>query len=335
MKIQHFVPSNANAIVLICDQNYLPAARLVAHQLLCQPLINFDVLILTTGRSSQSEELQDSRLQILDMELNPQISSLPHSQRKSTATYARLGIDLLFGDMYRKILYLDCDVWIANRPIGHLFELDMHDYEVAAVRDAAEIIRPTASEWLDYKWRLGLPKTMKYFNSGVMLIDVKNFRRAKVGQRALRYLAEGEYRGAFHDQSALNAVLKGRWLELSPLWNWMFATRLEITEKYNPAIIHFIGSNKPWRDRKAKHAPKYRLEMEQYLSSIGYRSYVEAVPARAQWRRTFGNSAKRITAALIGDRWNNRIEAFMATERFDDVDQGIVSSTSALAPHPG
>jgi hypothetical protein len=28
---------------------------------------------------------------------------------------------------------------------------------------------------------------------------------------------------------------------------------------YRPAIFHLIGSNEPWKDRKAKHHPKYRM----------------------------------------------------------------------------
>src|SRR5262249_50323413 len=151
--------------------------------------------------------------------------------------------------------------------------LDMGDYQIAAVRDAAEIVRPLSAEWTRYKAKLGLPMSAAYFNSGVMLVNVEGFCDAGIGADAIAYLGAGKFVG-HDDQSALNAILSGRWLEISPLWNWMFGTRERMTERYDPAIVHFIGSNKPWKDRKAKHHPKYRAEMQTYLAASGEQDFV-------------------------------------------------------------
>lgn len=325
MELAKLVPAHENAVLLISDERYLPAARFVTAQILAQGSRGFDVVVMTFDCERRSQALFDPRASVVDIRPDARVEALTHSARKSTATYLRLSAIERLRGLYRKILYVDCDIWVGTRPIGRLFDLDFGEHEIAAVRDAAEIIRPDSREWIEYRARLGLPGGARYFNTGIMLIDVEKFCGAAVGLEAISYLAEGRYRGSFHDQSALNAVLAGRWLEISPIWNWMFATRLRITEKYDPAIIHFIGSNKPWRDRKAKHHPKYRTEMRKYLAAAGGGAYVEPVPPLQQWRRSASNALTTAKRVLLGDRRDERIDRYMATAKFADLDAGIVT----------
>jgi lipopolysaccharide biosynthesis glycosyltransferase len=324
LKLEKLVPEHEHAILLISDQAYLTPARFVSAQLLKQELTTFDVVVLAKECTRESKGVFDRRVKVVDIEPDPALGSLPASGRRSNATYLRLSSIDCFRGKYRKLLYLDCDVWIGDRPIGRLLDLDMGDYEVAAVRDAAEIVRPLSAQWAEYRANLGLPKCAAYFNTGVMLLDVERFCGSRVGSNAIAYLAAGRY-VEHDDQSALNAILAGGWLEISPLWNWMFGTRVRLTAKYDPAVIHFIGSNKPWKDRKAKHHPKYRMEMENYLTAFSEQAYVEPVPLSQQWRRFAVNGLKETKTSLVGDQRDNRIERFMATTKFADVEAGIVA----------
>jgi lipopolysaccharide biosynthesis glycosyltransferase len=324
MKPEELVPEHPNAILLISDGRYLPAARFVTAQLLAQAPASFDIVVMTFDCTPESQALFETRVKVVHIEPDARLQSLTYAARKSTATYLRLSAIESLRGIYRKTLYLDCDVWIGERSIGRLFDLDLGDYEIAAVRDAAEILRGRSSEWTAYRERLGLPKDAAYFNTGVLLIDVEKFCCSAVGPNAISYLAAGKYRGPFHDQSALNAILAGRWLEISPIWNWMFGTRMRMTEKHDPAIIHFMGGNKPWKDRKAKHHPRYRTAIQEYLTASGEQDYVEPVPARQQWGRFAVNRLKDAKAALLGDGRDNKIDRFMATANFADVRAGIV-----------
>jgi lipopolysaccharide biosynthesis glycosyltransferase len=325
MKLEALAPDREHAVLLISDQRYLPAARFVAAQALRQASGDFDIVVMTHDCSAESQALFDPRVKVVDVEPDPRLQALTHTARKSTATYARLGAIERLRGIYRKVLYVDCDIWIGSRPIGRLFDLDTGEHEIAAVRDTGEIFRPRSQRWIDYKAKLGLPPGALYFNTGVMLIDVEKFCRAAIGADAIAYLASGRYRGPFHDQSALNAILAGRWLEISPLWNWTFAPRARITEKYDPMIIHFIGPNKPWRDRRAKFHPKYRAEMRKYLAASGEEAYVEPIPPLQQWRRSFVNGARGAAALLFNAPRDTWIDRYMASTTFADVEAGIVT----------
>jgi lipopolysaccharide biosynthesis glycosyltransferase len=324
MKLEELVAGHENAVLLISDQRYLPAARFVSSQILRQGTDGFDLVVMTLDCTRESQALFDPRVKVIEICADTRLRSLTHSSRKSTATYLRLSTFESLRGIYRKLLYLDCDVWIGRRPIGRLFDIDLEHYEIAAVRDAAEIIRPDSPEWSEYRAKLGLPKDAPYFNTGILLVNVEKFCASAIGTNAISYLAAGNYRGPFHDQSALNCILSGRWLEISPLWNWMFATRFDMTDRYDPGIIHFIGSNKPWSDRKAKHHPKYRAEMKNYLMAFGEEDYVEDVKVALQWRRTVINSFNVAKDLLLGDRRADSIDRFMANTKFADVDSGIV-----------
>jgi hypothetical protein len=57
------------------------------------------------------------------------------------------------------------------------------------------------------------------FNSGVLVMDLDRWRAESIGTETLRYVADQAGRIAHSDQTALNAVLRGRWLPLHPRWN--------------------------------------------------------------------------------------------------------------------
>jgi lipopolysaccharide biosynthesis glycosyltransferase len=79
---------------------------------------------------------------------------------------------------------------------------------------------------------LGLPAAAKYFNAGVMLVDLVRWRRERIADRALEYLQRYRDRVLLWDQEALNAALAGRWGELDPRWN------------RNPTLRHLFGRRK-------------------------------------------------------------------------------------------
>lgn len=305
--------TSTNAVVLICDAAYMPAALFVAGELLDSDPTSHDIIVIVVGEMpSLSAVRVDARIQIVQVVQDESLHSIPYSNRKSPATFVRLKLDRLLGEYYEKILYLDCDVRVRGADLFKLFSVDLGKFPIAAVRDAAEIVRPNSASWAAYRQQLGLSPGAGYFNSGVLLIDCGNFARCRVGDEAIQYLLDGKFRGGFHDQSALNAVLNGNWLELSPVWNWMFAPRIELTKRYMPSIIHFIGPNKPWKDKKGKHLPEYRCEMDRYLQSIGIDGYIENF---GMLRQLGGAAHRELTwwrSKIFDSKRDKMIEKFMS-----------------------
>jgi lipopolysaccharide biosynthesis glycosyltransferase len=295
-----------NAVALIADRTYLPFAFFVAHQLAAQPSRNFDILVFTIGCTAAERSRAPAGVVALDFELD---ARTPNDRAR--ATYGRLGLLDVMDPSYEKVLYLDSDVWIAGRRISELFRTELGDYPLAAVSDGAEIMRPKAAAWIRYKRGLGLDDDTPYFNAGVLLINRREFVRQRIAEKAWSYITSGQYLGNLADQSALNAVLRGNWLKLSPIWNWSFAARLRLTSTYRPQIIHFIGSSKPWKDHRLRYAPRYRREMRRYLGEIGYAASVNEVPWRHSAKWIAKQIAKRPLSWLNLERRERRIRAFM------------------------
>jgi hypothetical protein len=106
--------------------------------------------------------------------------------------------------------------------------------------------------------RLGIPPGAKYFNAGVMVVDMERWRRDDVPGQVLDYLRQYRDTVFFMDQEGLNAVLAGKWGELDPRWNHnasipSYRRRHAGTGGASgagdrePWIVHFAGTLKPWR----------------------------------------------------------------------------------------
>ncbi|WP_289031250.1 glycosyltransferase family 8 protein [uncultured Algoriphagus sp.] len=159
-----------------------------------------------------------------------------------------------------RVLYLDSDLLI-HGSIEELIELDMGAYPIAAVEDSL----------VDDQSHLSLKSTEGYFNSGVLLMDLNEFRDQKLGSRVAEYLKSNPEKIYFADQCGFNAVLKGNWMPLNPKWNFQsgflnkdlkrgltYSEREVVEAKKEPHIIHFTGASKPWKtDGKHSFRPLY------------------------------------------------------------------------------
>jgi lipopolysaccharide biosynthesis glycosyltransferase len=162
---------------------------------------------------------------------------------------------------YERILYLDTDMYLERHDIARLFEIDLGGAVLAAVEDATllmEMVRPDLLPDIPRKWRgpegvrryragLGLEDGVPYFNSGTMLIDRRAWSALGVRQRTLDFLEAEPERCFLADQSALNAVVAGRWVELSPRYNFQpIVAQAGLGPLFAPVIRHFCGPQKPW-----------------------------------------------------------------------------------------
>ncbi|MCI5150590.1 MAG: glycosyltransferase family 8 protein, partial [Candidatus Electrothrix sp. MAN1_4] len=169
-----------------------------------------------------------------------------------------------------KILYLDSDI-IINSSIQELLEIDISDHYLAAVAGAN----------FDRHEELQMANDAKYFNSGVMLINVKKWADSKLHKKAIKFAKENPQAVKFVDQCALNSIVNGVWLPLMPIWNqqasffehidFTYFTEDKIEHALNhPAIIHYTGSSKPWHYLN-KHP--YKKLYWHYLKKTPYRNY--------------------------------------------------------------
>ncbi len=127
-----------------------------------------------------------------------------------------------------------------------------------------------------------LPRVNSYFNAGMLVIDLLQWRESKVGARALQYLAEHPTT-PYSDQDALNVVSQGAWKNIGDRWNYQnhYWTRIaKMTPGERPAIVHFITAQKPWKP--SSMSPNARLYDEYRDRTLFRRSALEKLKAGAE-----------------------------------------------------
>jgi len=169
-------------------------------------------------------------------------------------TYARLLIPSLLPLDVEKVLYLDSDLVVVG-DIAELWDLECGEKTLLAAQDR---IVESVSGFLglsNYR-DLGIPADSKYFNAGVLLINLKKWRSDKVSDKVFEYLRQHQKIIRMVDQEALNAVLFDSWGQLECRWNWQVgrlnpfwpSKRTSVAPEggAEKSIIHFTTAVKPW-----------------------------------------------------------------------------------------
>ena len=182
---------------------------------------------------------------------------LPTWGRMAVTTYQKLMVGEWLPSSLNYALWLDCDLLIVT-DITRLWRSALTTNLVLAAQDQRVPLVSSKFGVAAHR-ELGISSRAKYFNAGVMMIDLDRWRRQEVSRRALQYLERFGKSVYFWDQEALNAVVAGEWGELDSRWNWHPALdRLtrptfapETTngvggERPDPWIVHFSGNLKPW-----------------------------------------------------------------------------------------
>ena len=143
-----------------------------------------------------------------------------------------------------RALYLDADLVIELDLLALQRDVPLQGQVLAAVTDCT-------LEWTidqDFlKQRIGLPKDMAYFNSGVVLFNLDECRRrnAATSWRELAQKYPDEL--VSHDQTVLNAYARGEFVQLPLRFNDQWPpSRRSGPSGHSDVIIHFCGSPKPW-----------------------------------------------------------------------------------------
>ena len=172
-----------------------------------------------------------------------QFGHLATANHISPMTFARLTIPDGLPPDIRRVLYLHADLLVLD-DLGSLWNFPMEDAPVAAVLDSLDPLIHRNDHSM-----AGVPRVERYFNAGVLLIDIPRWKSCGVADRALTYLAMNPA-SPFSDQDALNVACDGQWATLPARWNFHnhFETAIEdLPPNARPGIVHFVTGVKPWR----------------------------------------------------------------------------------------
>jgi Lipopolysaccharide biosynthesis proteins, LPS:glycosyltransferases len=187
------------------------------------------------ARLRELKKIQDFEGTFISVDQS-EFNGLPLRNGQKIAIYNVLLIPELVPDNVNKIIFLDCDL-IVNKDITELWNTDVKDYMVAAVMD---------------RYR----KDENFFNSGVMVLNVKKLRDFDFYTKWKKYIEKNVCNMILHDQDILNPVLEGNVFFIAENWNVHHGVFLKLYDKFNKRnmkdfsdycyIIHYSTKIKPW-----------------------------------------------------------------------------------------
>jgi len=220
------------SLVRNCSNN-----KELALHFLCYDVSNKDKSNIKTLLKAENF---DGDIKFIDFNAKEKFGYMKSLQGDWTA-YGRLLIaDYIDSDM---ALYLDADL-VVEVDVLSLKYFEFNNHILAAAN-------PNAVKWMNeyafFRDKLNWTSETYYFNSGVLLLNLKKWRSDNVADvwKQLSHLYPNEFKSA--DQTLLNAVCGGNFAYLPGNFNnsWTPSTKKPKVD-YDASIIHFVGSPKPW-----------------------------------------------------------------------------------------
>lgn len=265
---------NTQPIVIVCaaDENYaMPMAVTVYSALanLKNKKQKIELFILDGGIQQPSKRriiktLNSEQIDIHWVQPNEVLlKNLTASRHLTITTYYRLLIPQIVPENFDKVIYLDSDT-IVKGDLEQLWNTEIGDNYVLAVQDDNQLYISMSGGLRNYR-ELGIDPNWKYFNAGLLVINLKKWRIDNIGSKVVEFIEQNKQYVRDHDQDGLNGVLAGQWEELDPRWNQMpriytYSSWQESPYKeevydallHDPYLIHYTTPPKPWQ-RGCKH----------------------------------------------------------------------------------
>jgi Glycosyl transferase family 8 len=234
---------------------------------------------------------------------------------------------------YRRVVYLDGDVFQAWGTLADVLALPETGRPLAAVRDR--------SHWPDDR-RLHQQKTYvaalhpkigeNYFNSGMMVVNGPVWAEGQYSQAALEFFNRNSDLCRYGDQSALNAAVGGNWDSLSPGWNWqMSKVSYPLLSGRRPRLVHFTGPTKPWSDRFRLFDPAIFEAMKQFLQERGLSHLLDPKVTPDGFGPEMERRRMRELVPLVGDALEKRNLVKRFLDAADHVDRSAGIPSYAMA----
>lgn len=247
-------------ILVSLDSGYLKPLKIMLNSLfLNNPEDSFVIYLMHSSITDQElDDLENyivtrgSDLQVIKMD-DQSFENAPVLMHYTKEMYYRLlAFQVLPQDLDR-VLYLDPDILVLN-PLRKLYETDLKGYLYAAashgISNTGKVIN---------QLRLNLDKIEAYYNSGVLLMNLKLQRETINPQVIFDFVLENKSKLVLPDQDVLNALYSSKIKGLDErLYNYdarhygyyYIKSNGTCDMDYiinNTVILHFCGKKKPWK----------------------------------------------------------------------------------------
>lgn len=204
----------------------------------------YKIHVIASNMSSENREkiasLERENVAVVFEDLEDKLSALSDRlairDYYSASTYLRIFIANAFPE-YDKAIYIDSDT-VVDRDISEMFLTDVGDALVGAVQENVMLL-PVFGEYSEKV--LKIPRK-KYFNAGILTMNLKKMREIDLEARFVKLLSERSFPVA-QDQDYLNVLCKDQVYYFPYSWNLMPAENMRGIEPY---IVHYKMAERPW-----------------------------------------------------------------------------------------
>ena len=293
-------------VFFACDENYVPYLDVAIISIIknASKDNNYEIIILKSDitRESQKKLLKHATdnisIRFYDVRemLKPIKKQLPNVFYYGLAAYFRLFIETAF-PQYDKAIYLDCDV-VLLEDIAKLYETELGDNLVGAVYEQNTSRNPMFTNYV--KDIIGIqPHT--YFNSGVLVMNLKEFRRFGVQAKFIDMLTTYNFDSLAPDQEYLNVICHDRVKYLPTGWNkHSFPEAPE-----GPLnLCHFALATKPWHYEDT-------INSEYFWKYAEKSSFIRPINRE---KRNFGKRGRKTDDERL-KQMSERCEEILASEK--------------------
>ena len=256
------------------DDNYMPFVAVTLESMIANASkdYNYTFKILHSGVSQENVDKimkynkDNFNVEFVDVrELLKDVMERLHTCIYYTqTTYYRLFISNLY-PQYDKVLYIDCDV-VVRGDISKLYNVDIGDNLVGATTDEFVMSLPYIQPY--FTKVLGLNHVTDYFNAGVLVMNLDQFRKQNFEEQFVDLL--NKYKFVVQDQDYLNVICKDKVKYVSSMWDKMPCKENAKVENIN--LIHYNLIWKPW------HAEiPYGDEFWKYVDKTEYKDLIHSI----------------------------------------------------------
>ena len=264
---------NNVAIAIAADDYYVPYVSVVFKSIAehTKPQYNYDIMVMTRNITEVSEHhlencfegQENISLRFINVSKYESIyKRLPLRGHFKIEVYFRLLMPELL-PYHEKVLYIDSDI-VVLEDLAELYITDLKGYMVGACLDPDTAglyngYEPGKKHYMDSV--LKIKKPYSYFQAGVLLLNLDEFRAGCPTEKMLKFALSYEWE--LQDQDVLNYLCQGKIKYVDMSWNVMvdmYRVRIPqiisrgpkwMKDKYmeariNPKIVHYAGPEKPW-----------------------------------------------------------------------------------------
>lgn len=274
-------------IAFIADEKYALPTRVAVRSVMRNKSVNDNIKIHIIAVDMPDMEIEKFKnlgdINVIRMDKISQQVGWDHSW-VSRAALLKFRLPDILGHL-GKVLYLDGDI-IATGSLADLYNTDISNVYGAVIIDSGSVLP-------EHQWHkaLGLDS---YFNSGVMLLNLKKMRADKITDKLIEHKKNDTLK-RFMDQDAFNAVF-GHYIIYAPAEYNVFNKCL--TDNFIPKIIHYATGSaiRPWTRGDIQGIEIWRKYLDVSDRKIVDRTYRTTQKAmrrplidlRRLWRHIFG-----------------------------------------------